>query len=82
MAAELGPRRIAVNTIAPGVIETGLGGGAVRDNPEPNKIIASDTALGRVGLPETGRVNAQRVEASGGVHPNVCPGRIQSARNR
>lgn len=79
LAAELGPRRIAVNAIAPGAIETDFSGGMVRDNPDMNKMIASQTALGRVGLPEDiggvvasllspemGWVNAQRIEASGG----------------
>ncbi len=81
MAAELGPRRIAANTIAPGAIETDFSGGVVRDNPELNEMIASDTALGRAGMPqdiggvvasllspEMGWVNAQRIEASGGQH--------------
>jgi NAD(P)-dependent dehydrogenase (short-subunit alcohol dehydrogenase family) len=79
MAKELGARQIAVNTIAPGAIETDFGGGAVRDNPELNQFMASQTALGRVGLPddiggaiasllsEDNRwVNAQRIEVSGG----------------
>ncbi len=79
MAKELGNRQIAVNTIAPGAIETDFAGGAVRDNPEVNKFIASQTALGRVGVPddignaianllsEDNRwVNAQRIEVSGG----------------
>lgn len=79
MAAELGPRGIAANTIAPGAIETDFRGGAVRDNPELNKMVASSTALGRAGLPddiggvvasllspEMHWVNAQRIEASGG----------------
>src|ERR671916_2530667 len=78
MAAELGPRRIAANTIAPGAIETDFSGGAVRDNPEMNEMVASSTALGRAGLPEDiGGVvasllspqkhwgKAQRIEASG-----------------
>ena len=81
MALELGPRRIAANTIAPGAIETDFSGGVVRDNPEMNEMVASDTALGRAGLPEDvggvvasllspemGWVNAQRIEASGGQH--------------
>jgi NAD(P)-dependent dehydrogenase (short-subunit alcohol dehydrogenase family) len=80
MAKELGPRRIAVNVVAPGAIATDFSGGMVRDNPELNKRVADLTALGRVGLPddigpmiasllsEDNRwVNAQRIEASGGM---------------
>ncbi|RUL71091.1 SDR family NAD(P)-dependent oxidoreductase [Dyella choica] len=80
LAKELGPRRIAVNTLAPGAIETDFGGGTVRDNAEVNAYVASQTALGRVGLPddiggvvamllskESGWINAQRIEASGGM---------------
>ena len=52
LAKELGPRQIAVNVVAPGAIETDFGGGAMRDNPELNSFIASQTALGRVGLPD------------------------------
>ena len=79
LAKELGPRKIAANTVAPGAIETDFGGGVVRDNQQMNAVIASNTALGRVGLPddiggvvaflcsEEGRwVNAQRLEVSGG----------------
>lgn len=80
MAKELGPRKISVNVVAPGAIETDFGGGTVRDNAQLNAHIASQTALGRVGLPddigpliasllteETRWVNAQRIEASGGM---------------
>jgi len=80
MAKELGARQIAVNTVAPGAIETDFGQGLVRDNKEVNAYIASQTALGRVGvaddigpmiaslLSENNRwVNAQRIEASGGM---------------
>lgn len=78
-AKELGERRIRVNILAPGAIETDFGGGRVRDTPEINNQIAGLTALGRVGLPddigdaisailsdETGWITAQRIEASGG----------------
>src|ERR1700744_958022 len=47
-AKELGPRKIRVNTVAPGAIETDFGGGVVRDNAQVNAHIASVTALGRV----------------------------------
>jgi NAD(P)-dependent dehydrogenase (short-subunit alcohol dehydrogenase family) len=80
MAKELAPRGIAVNVIAPGAIETDFGGGAVRDNKQLNAMIASLTALGRVGLPddiggviaallgpENSWINGQRIEVSGGV---------------
>lgn len=79
-AKELGARGINVNIVAPGAIETDFGGGAVRDNEQLNKMIASQTALGRVGLPddiggvvaflcteEAKWINAQRIEASGGM---------------
>jgi NAD(P)-dependent dehydrogenase (short-subunit alcohol dehydrogenase family) len=52
----------AANTLAPGAIETDFGGGAVRDNPDLNKRIAAQTALGRVGW-----INGQCIEASGGM---------------
>ena len=80
LAKELGQRQIAVNVVAPGAIETDFADGAVRDNPEVNNFIASQTALGRVGLPddiggaiaallsEGNRwVNGQRIEVSGGM---------------
>ncbi len=81
LAKELGDRRIAVNTVAPGAIETDFGGGTVRDNAELNSMIASQTPLGRVGLPddiggivslllsdEAGWLNGQRIEVAGGIH--------------
>ena len=80
LAKELGPRGINVNVLAPGAIATDFGGGATRDNPEVNQMIASSTALGRVGeaddigaaismlLGDGGKwINGQRIEASGGI---------------
>ncbi|MGP9436228.1 SDR family NAD(P)-dependent oxidoreductase [Ewingella sp. AOP8-B2-18] len=79
-AKELGARGITANVLAPGAIATDFSGGIVRDNPDVNKFVASNTALGRVGLPDDighmvalmlsdagGWMNAQRVEASGGM---------------
>ena len=79
LAKELGTRQIIVNTVAPGAIETDFAGGSVRDNPDVNQYLASQTALGRVGLPDdiggaiasllsedNKWVNAQRIEVSGG----------------
>jgi len=79
LAKELGSRGIAVNTVAPGAIETDFLGGAVRDTPDMNKAFADMIALGRVGVPddigpmiasllsEDNRwVTGQRIEVSGG----------------
>ncbi|HXD94736.1 MAG TPA: SDR family oxidoreductase [Bacteroidia bacterium] len=79
MAKELGSRKIRVNVVAPGAIETDFGGGRTRDNKEINAHIASLTALGRVGLPDdiggvvaflctqdAYWINGQRIEVSGG----------------
>lgn len=81
MAKELGARKIAVNVVAPGAIETDFGGGLVRDNQHVNDHVAGITALGRVGLPddiggvvaflcteEARWINAQRIEVSGGMN--------------
>jgi NAD(P)-dependent dehydrogenase (short-subunit alcohol dehydrogenase family) len=80
MAKELGARQIRVNVIAPGAIETDFGGGVVRDNSTMNQFVAAQTALGRAGKPEdiggavamllapdSGWINGQRIEASGGM---------------
>jgi NAD(P)-dependent dehydrogenase (short-subunit alcohol dehydrogenase family) len=78
LAVELGPRRIAVNVVAPGGIATDFGGGAMRD-PGLQKAVAAETPLGRMGEPEDvagviasllgpdmGWVTGQRVEVTGG----------------
>jgi NAD(P)-dependent dehydrogenase (short-subunit alcohol dehydrogenase family) len=80
LAKELGPRGIAVNTVAPGAIATDFSGGMVRDNPEVNRRVAEMTALGRAGQPDdigpmiasllsdaNRWVNGQRIEVSGGM---------------
>ena len=79
LAKELGERKIRVNVVAPGAIETDFGGGRTRDNKEINARIAGITALGRVGLPDdiggvvaflctddAYWINGQRIEVSGG----------------
>jgi NAD(P)-dependent dehydrogenase (short-subunit alcohol dehydrogenase family) len=79
-AKEFGNRKIRVNVVAPGAIETDFGGGVVRDNTDLNNHISSITALGRVGLADdiggvvaflctedAKWINAQRIEVSGGV---------------
>lgn len=69
LAKELGDRQIAVNTVAPGAIETDFAGGVVRDNPEFNQYVASITALGRVGLPDDiGGAIAKRCPPRAGSH--------------
>ena len=73
-------RAITVNVVAPGAIESDFAGGVVRDNTEVNKFIASQTALGRVGLPDdiggavaslladdNRWITGQRIEVSGGM---------------
>jgi len=80
LAKELGARKITVNVLAPGAIETDFGGGQVRDNSEVNRFVAANTALGRAGLPDDiggaiamllspdgGWITGQRIEASGGM---------------
>lgn len=79
-AKELGSRGIAVNVVAPGAIETDFGGGLTRDNAQVNSFVASQTALGRAGLPddiggaiasllqpENRWITGQRIEVSGGM---------------
>lgn len=80
LAKELGSRKIRANVVAPGAIATDFGGGSNRDNQEKRQLIASLTALGKVGeADDVGGVvaflcsdnakwvNAQRIEVSGGL---------------
>lgn len=80
-AVEFGSRKIRVNSIAPGAIETDFGGGRLRDDKELNQMVSSLTPLGRVGKPddigsvvaflcsdESKWVNGQRIEVAGGIH--------------
>lgn len=79
LAKELGPRGIAVNVVAPGVMETDFTRSAL-GHPGVKDFLASQTALARIGVPDdvggvvaflcsdAGRwVNAQRLEVSGGM---------------
>jgi NAD(P)-dependent dehydrogenase (short-subunit alcohol dehydrogenase family) len=79
LAKELGPRRISVNVVAPGIIETDFTKQSL-SRPGVREFMSANIALGRVGVPddiggvvdflcsEEGRwVNSQRVEASGGM---------------
>jgi NAD(P)-dependent dehydrogenase (short-subunit alcohol dehydrogenase family) len=76
MAKEFGERRIRANAVSPGAIRTELGGGL---NDEFEALLASQTALGRVGEPEDvarviamllseegAWINAQTIEVAGG----------------
>lgn len=76
MAKELGSRRIRANAVSPGAIRTELGGGL---SDEFEQLLASQTALGRVGEPddvgkviatlltdESAWINAQTIEVAGG----------------
>jgi NAD(P)-dependent dehydrogenase (short-subunit alcohol dehydrogenase family) len=80
LALELGKRNITVNVLAPGAIATDFGGGVVRDNENANAYIASQIALGRVGLADdigaavsmlvsddAHWINGERIEVSGGM---------------
>jgi NAD(P)-dependent dehydrogenase (short-subunit alcohol dehydrogenase family) len=81
LAKELGPRRITVNVVAPGGIETDFNNAFIRNNAQVKGFIASQTALGRVGeandigpivaflcSPDAYWINGQRIEASGGIN--------------
>jgi 3-oxoacyl-[acyl-carrier protein] reductase len=79
LAAELGKRGITVNTLSPGLTATDMNS-AMRENPQFTQVMASITALGRIGTvddiaaassflasPDSGWVTGQYLEASGGL---------------
>ncbi len=81
LAKELGPRRITVNVLAPGGIETDFNNAFIRNNAQVKGFIASQTALGRIGeandigaiiaflcSSDSYWINGQRIEASGGIN--------------
>ena len=76
LAQELGPRRIAANSVSPGGIETDFGG---MRSQQVQDYVAGATALGRIGLPddiggvvaflytpEASWINGQCIEVTGG----------------
>jgi 3-oxoacyl-[acyl-carrier protein] reductase len=80
LAAELGPRRIRVNAVAPGATDTKFIGDLMQD-PKIVAALNAAAALGRVGQPEDiapvveflvspagAWINGQVVQASGGMH--------------
>jgi NAD(P)-dependent dehydrogenase (short-subunit alcohol dehydrogenase family) len=81
LAAELGPRGITVNTIAPGPVATDFSGGIIRDTPAFQEHLTSLTPLGRIAVADdiggaiaallgdgNRWVTGQRIEVSGGIH--------------
>jgi NAD(P)-dependent dehydrogenase (short-subunit alcohol dehydrogenase family) len=81
LAKELGPKRILVNVVAPGPIETDFNSAAIRNNPQMKERLAGLSPLGRVGKAgdiggvvaflcseEAGWINGQRIEVSGGIN--------------
>jgi 3-oxoacyl-[acyl-carrier protein] reductase len=79
LAAELGPRKIRVNVIAPGGVETEGTHAAGAIGSDFEKMIVSKTALGRIGQPDdiariavflasddAGWLTGERIAASGG----------------
>ncbi len=80
LAKELGNRQIAANVVAPGIIHTDFTQKAFDSHPGLEEYMNQVTALGRVGepddiggvvaflcTPEAQWINAQRIEASGGM---------------
>lgn len=81
LAKHLGPRRITVNAVAPGVVDTDINADWLRGNTDVMAAIAADVALGRVGQPEdiagivsflasddAAWVTGHIIDATGGTH--------------
>ncbi|RAY15728.1 short-chain dehydrogenase [Actinomadura craniellae] len=51
LAKHLGPRRITVNNVAPGIVDTDMNADWLRGDPDGTAYAASAAALGRVGRP-------------------------------
>jgi NAD(P)-dependent dehydrogenase (short-subunit alcohol dehydrogenase family) len=81
LAAELGPRGIRVNTIAPGAVATDFSDGVLRETPQLQELIASATALGRYAVADdigpaiasllgdgSHWITGERIEVAGGLH--------------
>ncbi|GAB2691981.1 SDR family oxidoreductase [Mucilaginibacter koreensis] len=80
LAKELGHRKIAANVVAPGIVKTDFTKKAFASHPQMEEYISQITSLGRPGepddiggivaflcTPEAQWINAQRIEASGGM---------------
>ena len=81
VAKEFGNRGIRANIVAPGAIETDFNNAALRNNPQAQAFITSQTPLGRIGMAEdigsvvaflctedAKWINGQRIEVSGGIN--------------
>jgi NAD(P)-dependent dehydrogenase (short-subunit alcohol dehydrogenase family) len=80
LAKELGSRKITVNVVAPGPVETDFNNAFIRNTPQAKERMSMNTALGRVGEPDdigpvvaflcsddARWITGQRIEVSGGI---------------
>ncbi len=81
LAKELGSRKIRVNIVAPGPVETDFNNAAIRNNPQSKQFLSTLSPLGRVGeandiggvvaflcSDDAVWINGQRIEVSGGIN--------------